>query len=237
MECTQWGLVRSCLLRFYCAFQVLLSCWFGLVKPVIAICKKNLLIYSPVSFSLLHLCIIIFIRRSSLFSPSFFCCRCAAHLNMLCNYAIRNLEKYGTRVDPVTNQVCATFLKTCCVFELVCPFESLFWVWSLRSQQQLRCVQQFAINLHIFIICFLFPSLSRFPFSHTHNSHTHRWCSAVCWFLMTPCPASFPRSCFPCSASTLCRPAGCRRSPRRATSTARAEARRFGYSRETPRIR
>uniref|UniRef100_A0A7S3GTU2 JmjC domain-containing protein n=1 Tax=Spumella elongata TaxID=89044 RepID=A0A7S3GTU2_9STRA len=30
---------------------------------------------------------------------------CAAHLNMLCNYAIRNFEKYGTRVDPATNQV------------------------------------------------------------------------------------------------------------------------------------
>ena len=46
------------------------------------------------------------------FAPNsfFFLCsdfgRCAAHLNMLCNYAIRNFEKYGTRVDPVTNQVC-----------------------------------------------------------------------------------------------------------------------------------
>lgn len=37
-------------------------------------------------------------------------CRCAAHLNMLCSYAIRNLEKYGTRIDAKTNQVRKVFV-------------------------------------------------------------------------------------------------------------------------------
>jgi hypothetical protein len=31
--------------------------------------------------------------------------RCAAHLNMLCNYAIRNYEKHGTRLDPSTKEL------------------------------------------------------------------------------------------------------------------------------------
>jgi hypothetical protein len=35
----------------------------------------------------------------------FYYCRCAAHLNMLCNYAVRNFEKYGTRVDPVSKEL------------------------------------------------------------------------------------------------------------------------------------
>ena len=89
---------------------------------------------------------------------------------MLCNYAIRNFEKYGTRVDPATNQVCTRIFVAAMI-----DFDWLIRFFSNEDEvQQISCT---IVGVPLFYF---------FPFSPSHhspeNSHIckSRWCSVVC---------------------------------------------------------